>query len=186
MRECMGGCIHDEIAKHFPELFPLIKWHLCSTDGPMHYEANTIYHAGDRDHHGLRKGERKPLQNPKGEVFWELEAVNAPGVLISTTPTGDKYRNAETVPLFILDHDVKAKHAPAIIPVLRWVQQMIEGEGKERDLAAARSCAVWPEATDAELCQEPAELHKALSARLPALLGAFRKDVEACGFIWCD
>lgn len=38
------GCLHDEIKKHFPELAYLIKWHLCSTDGPMHYIANTVYH----------------------------------------------------------------------------------------------------------------------------------------------
>ena len=44
-REYSGGCIHDEIAKHFPELAPFIKWHLTSTDGPMHYVANTVYHA---------------------------------------------------------------------------------------------------------------------------------------------
>src|SRR4051812_11126457 len=29
-----GGCIHEEIAKAFPGLAPLIKWHLCSSDGP--------------------------------------------------------------------------------------------------------------------------------------------------------
>lgn len=39
------GCLHNEIAKHFPELEQYIKWHLCSTDGPMHYIANTTYHA---------------------------------------------------------------------------------------------------------------------------------------------
>lgn len=44
-RDCDAcGCLHDEVAKHFPELAPLIKWHLCSTDGPMHYIANTEYH----------------------------------------------------------------------------------------------------------------------------------------------
>ena len=37
-----SGCIHEEIAAHFPELAHLIKWHLCSTDSPMHYVANTI------------------------------------------------------------------------------------------------------------------------------------------------
>ena len=42
--EDSGGCIHDEISRHFPELRPLIKWHLCSTDEPMHYVANTVYH----------------------------------------------------------------------------------------------------------------------------------------------
>jgi hypothetical protein len=41
------GCVHDDISKHIPELAPFIKWHLCSTDGPMHYVANTVYHASD-------------------------------------------------------------------------------------------------------------------------------------------
>lgn len=38
------GCMHDEVAEHFPGLAPLIRWHLTSTDGPMHYIANTVYH----------------------------------------------------------------------------------------------------------------------------------------------
>jgi len=51
-----GGCIHDEITKHFPELAPFIKWHLSSTDGPMHYVANTLYHSRDRTHRGVEIG----------------------------------------------------------------------------------------------------------------------------------
>ena len=39
------GCQHDLVAIHFPELAPLIKWHLTSTDGPMYYVADTVYHA---------------------------------------------------------------------------------------------------------------------------------------------
>ena len=52
-RDCEAcGCLHDEIAKVFPELAPLIKWHLVSTNSPMHYVANTLYQASDRDHNG--------------------------------------------------------------------------------------------------------------------------------------
>lgn len=40
------GCLHEEIAASFPELAPFIRWHLTSTDGPMYYMANAIYHAG--------------------------------------------------------------------------------------------------------------------------------------------
>ena len=54
--DCCGK-IHDDIAKHFPDLAPFFKWHLCSTDGPLHYLANTLYHASDKDHWGRRKGE---------------------------------------------------------------------------------------------------------------------------------
>lgn len=41
----MVGCCHDELVRVFPELKHLFKWHLCSTDGPVHYIANTTYHA---------------------------------------------------------------------------------------------------------------------------------------------
>lgn len=52
-----GGCLHEDIARVFPELAHLIKWHLCSTDGPMHYVANTVYLASDRDCRGFAKGD---------------------------------------------------------------------------------------------------------------------------------
>lgn len=37
------GCIHEEIARAVPELAPLIQYHLVSSDGPLHYIANTMY-----------------------------------------------------------------------------------------------------------------------------------------------
>jgi hypothetical protein len=43
------GCQHDEIIKRFPELAPFIKWHLTSSDGPMHYIDNTVYYAEQGD-----------------------------------------------------------------------------------------------------------------------------------------
>lgn len=52
-----GGCMHDEIAQAFPELAGLIRWHLTSEDEPLHYVANALYHAGNRDCWGLTKGE---------------------------------------------------------------------------------------------------------------------------------
>lgn len=51
------GMLHEDIAKHFPDLVPFFKWHLCSADGPMHYLANTLYHTSDKDCWGRRKGE---------------------------------------------------------------------------------------------------------------------------------
>ena len=39
------GCLHDDIKKVFPEFEHLIKWHLCSSDGPMYYVENTLFHA---------------------------------------------------------------------------------------------------------------------------------------------
>lgn len=106
-----GGCIHEDIAEHFPELRHLLRWHLCSTDGPLHYIANTVYHAGDRDHWG-------------------------------------------------------------------------KANGKQRDLDAARRSAIWPDATDEQLCSSKEALTARLEARLPALLEEFRQDVEAFGFTY--
>lgn len=52
-----GGCCHDEIIKHFPELEKYIKWHFMSSDEPMHYVANTTYHAREKDHENYNVGE---------------------------------------------------------------------------------------------------------------------------------
>lgn len=56
------GCIHDKVTEAIPELLPYIKWHLCSSEGPMHYIANTLYYARDRTHKGV------PIGNP---VAWD-------------------------------------------------------------------------------------------------------------------
>jgi hypothetical protein len=180
------GCAHDDIAAIFPELAHLIRWHLCATDGPMHYVASAIYLAGDRDSSGLRAGESRQIRNGRtGELCWTLEAVNAPGVRISGTPTGDKYREAATVPLFILENSVNCDGEclpPA--PALQWVPWLRHGEGKARELDAARRVAVWPDATDAELSVDPETLKAALEARLPALIEAFRADMTAAGLLW--
>lgn len=85
------GCIHDEIARYFPELAPLIRWHLMDEIGPMHYAANAVYHASDRDHNGRRAGEAcrwdyvvrfggVPISHPVKQDFWEwLQTPEAGG-----------------------------------------------------------------------------------------------------------
>jgi hypothetical protein len=158
------GCIHGEIAAAFPELAHLVKWHLTSVDGPMHYIANTVYHAGNRDYRGLLKGETRPLlRGGRPGAFcyeWRAEDGRKP---------------------YEIGNDPKHDDAPV---TFRPTLQMIEGEGKERELDHARASAVWPEATDAELCQEPDALRAVLAARLPSLLAAFRADMEGAGFLW--
>lgn len=39
------GCCHEKFAQFYPEYAHLIKWHLCSSDGPLYYIENTLYHA---------------------------------------------------------------------------------------------------------------------------------------------
>lgn len=39
-----GGCPHGEIRRYLPDAAGLIPWHLSDERGPMHYEANAVYH----------------------------------------------------------------------------------------------------------------------------------------------
>jgi len=149
------GCGHDIVAKHCPDLAPLLKWHLCSSDEPMHYIANTVYHAGDRDHWGLRKGEFRPAHNEQGRLLWTLK------------------RPEQT--------EVSSNEVPPPVTI-EWESVGRLGEGKERDLDAARRCAVWLDATDEELIVSG--LKERLLARLPALMAEFREAVESLGFVW--
>ena len=67
---------------------------------------------------------------------------------------------------------------------VKYVPECITGEGKERQFEAARSVAVWPEATDEQLSLPKEELTEILNARLPALMEAFKADMVAAGFLY--
>lgn len=158
------GCVHDAIAAHLPRLAKYIKWHLCSSDGPLHYPANALYLAGDRDCWGLRKGEfRQSIDKASGLPAWKLTLEDVPG---------------ERSPLSRTLQTASATEPPPV--TVRWKPCGMEGEGKERQLDAARNAAVWPEATDEELTAP--DLKERLAARLPALLADFRAAVEELGF----
>jgi hypothetical protein len=150
-----GGCCHENIVKAFPSLEPYIKWHLFAyPSGPMHYIANTIWHAGNKDCWGLEKGEFKQLRNGKtGKLSWK-----------TTDVTLTKY--------------VDANERPTETQLVVYEPWGRTGEGKERDFDAARKCAVWPDVTDETLSLPGEELAKLLVARLPGLLDAFEKDMN--------
>jgi hypothetical protein len=157
-REETGGCIHNEISEHFPELSHLIRWHLCSTDGPMYYIANTVYLAGDRDYNGLKAGEFKPINDKDGMPLWNLN-----------------------IPREVQTRYLPSSEKPAAL-TFEYERFGRVGEGKARELDKARSSAIWPDATDEELMSD--DLKDRLAARLPTLLEDFRKDIEAIGFTW--
>lgn len=160
-----GGCVHDLIAEYFPELSPLIKWHLCSSDGPMHYIGNTVYFAGDRDHNGLLKGEARQIVNGKtGEPCWRLEVVGGRS-------------------LHSLGGIVDGETCPVDVPVLEWRPVCRIGEGKARQLDLARDAAVWPDAPDSVLMLPKEELTGCLTLRLPALIDEFKSAMVAAGFL---
>jgi hypothetical protein len=214
-----GGCLHDDIAKVFPELAPLIQWHLTSSDGPMHYIANTLYHAGNRDYNGHVAGQPSRFDDvirfddvpilhkvQKGLLSFlrEVMAYDPAGQAAALVPIAvaydgksdgyafaPKYQFAGQPPLrwheCAFDDEGQAERFAAAVmgnnPRLERVPTAYS-EGKERNLDAARRTANWPDATDAELSAEPAELRAALEARAPALTAAFRAAMESAGFVW--
>ena len=150
------GTCNDLVTLHFQDLMPLLKWHLCSSEEPMHYIANTVYHAGDKDHWGLRRGEfRQNRDKESGLLRWELSVPQERWCVASDQP-------------------------PPV--TCQWEPFGKMGEGKDRDLDAARDCAIWPEATDEDLTAPG--LEERLLARLPALMAEFRAAVESLGFVW--
>lgn len=209
--EDSGGSIHDEIGKHFPELIPFFKWHLMSSDGPMHYLANTRYFAGNRDSWGKLKGEPRTwetkirfgtfpmlfeyekrtiefLQSLSKEQLAELEVMP---VEHKREPDGYKYApkwTFTTLPCewYQCPFDNEAE-AIEFLDSLNWGSISFDmvatdwGEGKEREFDKARSAAIWPEATEEELSASREVLTATLEARLPALIEAFRKDMESLG-----
>lgn len=209
--ETFGGCAHEEIVRFFPDLAKYMKWHLTSSDGPMHYPGNVTYHAGDRDCWGTRKGEVRSydthikfgdfpitfeldtsfmkwlqgLENFDLEIM-AVEHKNREGDNYKFSPhytflpygDGDWFKcpfdtemEANNFLLALQNYPVKFVKVPA-----SW------GEGQERNFEAARSCAVWPEATDEQLSLDKPELEKLLMARLPALMQEFKHDMEELGF----
>lgn len=68
-----AGCIHEEIAKHFPELIPFFKWHLTSSEQPLHYVANAQYWAGNTEYKDAKNEELLK----SSIIYGSLETDNA-------------------------------------------------------------------------------------------------------------
>ena len=206
------GCIHEEIEKHFPELKKYIKWHLTSSDGPMHYVANTIYHAKDRedtkleigapcDYDQFLKFKNIPFtfeQQEKG--FWEYLDSVGDFNNIEVEPVkydgADNYDFGENFSLtgFIKENESKKwykapfKDKRTANEFLKALQNHEYGYIKiptqwnkavKPNIDAARSCAIWPDATLKQLSNE-----KALLKRLPKLIKEFQTAIEELGFIY--
>lgn len=216
------GCLHDDVARVFPELAGLIKWHLVATNGPMHYIANTVYHASDRDHNGKRKGEpyawsqgirfgNSPVTVKLGDSFahWLKAAMEFREHTPKSNPNRPSLHVVEVPHTSDGDYKFQPKYTLGEFGGGEWHkcpfgtrQEADEFEagllgsyvftktptliskGKARNLAAARSCAVWPDATDEQLCLPKDELAQLLEARLPALLVDFRAVMTECGLFW--
>ncbi len=154
----MAGCIHDEVKLHFPDLAPFIKWHLTSSDGPMHYVANTVYHA---DEHG-----------PDHAWVYFDDPQNGIVKQCMRYCTVAEANEMCSMPSRTFNYVSKAGYRFETDPKT----------AKIRNLKFARSASVWPEATDEELTAPGLEAR--LLARLPALMAGFKTDMEKLGFTY--
>jgi len=203
-----GGCLHEEIAKAFPELAPFIKWHLVSTDGPMHYVANTVHFASDRDHFGKAAGEVSayeygirfdavPITHRVKKSFYEfLRQRVGTGDFQVVSFTHDRDPKTYGVHYSLAGYAEKWHECPFrdkteadefcfALNTCRVEFARVPtawSEGKARELDKARNAAVWPEATDEDL-RAPG-LKERLEARLPKLMEEFRAAVESLGFTY--
>lgn len=67
-RDDAAGCLHDDIAEHFPHLAPTIRWHLSfQSSGPLHYVANARYWL--EQHYGVSRWERRSYDPNPLEAF---------------------------------------------------------------------------------------------------------------------
>lgn len=198
-----GGACHDDIVAALPHLEKYVKWHLFAwPTGPMHYVANTLYLAGDRDCWGRRASEpsRYEYQVRFGDSllsarvekrFWYwLEGLEVGDEPLHTVAVDhDGFRSHYTVS----GYDAKWYECPfkdlaaatefvaalnGDVPMHLDAVPVEFSEGKERELDAARRASVWPEATDEQLCLPTEELKELLVARLDALLDEFQADMN--------
>lgn len=183
-------------------------------NGPMHYVQNTVYHAGDRDHNGHRAGEPSawkygvrfngvPVTHRVSKQLIKFLQERAGNGEFQVYPIAHENQAGET-------YQFAPKYNLVGYPATKWHEcpfgDKTEAEefctalntctveyvtvatawsnGKSRDLKAARSSAIWEDATDAELSVEPAELRQALEARLPRLLEEFHAFIVGLDMVY--
>jgi hypothetical protein len=177
----------------------------------MHYVANAVYFAGDRDHWGLRKGEAS--QSPRHQQYFVKFGSSPIEHKVSERLRGFILSEPAEYIIDLVSHERENKTYGEMyqfagmdcrwhecpfdsMPEARqWQEALTEceiewvvrptlfGEGKARELDSARKAAIWPEATDDELVSD--NLKSLLEDRLPGLMESFRNEIESAGFIFC-
>jgi len=205
------GCIHDAIALYFPKLAPLIKWHLTSTDGPLYYVANTLYHARTCDTPGKQPGDPirfdtrlKFLHSPftfaeQEKGFWDyLESVgDFDNIEVVPVPYDDRdtysYSDNYSLTGFIKENETDQWYK-APFKSLREATEFLEAL-RRFSYSFVATPIKWAKAEEADLeaarrsaVWPEAELEdftkEKLEARLPALLEEFQRDVESLGLVY--
>jgi len=174
------GVFTKFIKHNLPDFAYLSKWHWMTSEGPLHYIANTQYHASDKDCHGLRKGEYsayviKVMCNI-GKEEEEVQVYES-GTMY-TNPQGNENLESSNAKEQLKVEEMVQRIKPELNP--RLVKVPLEGsisDGKEVDVEAARDSAIWPEASLDQLRDEGA-----LKRRLPQLISDFAADMGKLGF----
>lgn len=128
-----------------------------------------------------------------------LDTKNPNYSVVAVTHTPDTTTNFSYSPNYTLDgfeckwHECpfkslkEAQDVCAALNTQTWSIEIIPtaySEGKPRELDAARRSAIWPEATDEQLCLPKEQLTELLVARLPALIAEFHRDMRIIGMLW--
>lgn len=202
------GCLHDDIKKHFPEFKHLIKWHLTSSEMPMYYFENTLYHASNRDYNNLLKGEVKSY---KKIIYFNNVPIghNFETVLIKAIESGFDFKNAEIETYSHIDKKdgYKFQDNYTFKGIYKYDRQDWYGclfstlKEAEEVKEALSNCSYeiksipdsWGEGKEPDLktarsCAiwEEANIEdftfEKLMERLPRLMSDFKKDIESIGF----
>lgn len=132
----------------------------------------------------------------RAEVCYDDERGNGhntfhiTGTIYHATKGGERdkrYRDCDAAGML---HDEIKKHIPHLAPYLKWHGTSSDSPMhyiantmywiKEGNLDYARNCAVWAEATDAELLAS--DIEQRLKDRLPDLMIRFQADMLYLGF----
>ena len=206
------GCVHEAIEQAFPELKPFIKWHLMSSDEPMHYVSNTMYHARDCDTEGKKAGDVIGYDtrlkfygvsftfSEQENGFWEyldnMGDFNNIEVEAVAYDGADSYDFSDNYSLtgFIKENESKQwykapfKSKRAASEFLTMLQEFgyeyIKTPYKWAKAEKVDIDAARNSAVWSDATLEQLQSREALEARLPQLVADFADDMELLGFTY--
>lgn len=152
----------------FPEVLHLFPWIGCSLLGPSRYPEHAVWLASQYDPAAPSSYFSQLRETLTGRLLWRYVMRVA----------GKGFIDPAAQPLI-----VASEHQPDAASPFEYVPHTWLCEGKERDLAGARVAAIWPDATDEELCQDSELLDEALRARLPQVIAEFRSVLASTGLV---
>lgn len=195
----------------WPEHLRAFQFHDCTAAGPVNYIKNTLYYAGVRDCFGTEPGVQRRAST--GQLLWFFENAEKLDTVASDVkpppfrweweprlvdreelwgpnkgiPAGGMQRDEQGNHIWRLPGasrrapEIRSKTKPE---ALVFEYQPMLGVGKAREFDEARRCAIWPDATDAELSVPAEQLTAALEARLPKLQRDLKALIESYGMTY--